>query len=377
MEIRFERGGGGVRRTPVVQILEWRRVKESPHGVTFRPGAATVPHRLLVLVLCGVLMGITHLVFAPLMAPPQSFLSDEERAQIEEAADRLAERVDLTEAERARLETRAEARAEVAEQALQRNESIREGMGVAYTALMVLFGVLGLLPVVSLAWNRVSIWKDASGRLMLHRWGVFPKTRALSSTALGGIRVVARQHVERRSFNQFSSVPKAAGWRWRVRLDSAAGGMAAEFVLHHQRERPREGGPLPEPVRQFVESLERLTGLRYMGPAVEEHPRVSRGARRRVPGEVVRTQRESYTTTIPLDDPAALDALPPDIRAQVAAALRGDGTSVGVDYQESQSITVRDASGNVHYYQSPEDMPPEVRALYDKARGEGGQSGQP
>jgi len=377
MEIRFVRDGVGTRRVPVVYMLGWRQVSGGMNVASFRPGWGTLPYRLIALAMGVVLMAMTHFMLQPLMTPAAGMDPIPEAFSWEEVERANAGVIEFLDAEtRAELEAefieRQEAR--VADHARYRAQSdtVRTTASVAYTGLMVLFGVLGLLPVVSLAWNRLSFWADAAGNLKIHRWGVFPKTHTIPLARLGGIRVSARQHIERRGA-KYGSVPMPAGWRWRVRLDSNAGGVAAEFVLHHQKDRPLEGARPPEPVRRFMESLQRITGLQCAPPVIEDDPRFAAdppGVR----GESVRVHRDSYTTSISLDDPAALDELPPDIRARVEAAMRGEHAGVEVHHEQVYSITVHDAAGKVHHYNSPEEMPPDLRALYERARGEDGPS---
>lgn len=411
MEFRFEVGGGGMRPAPVIHMLGWRCVKRSANGLSFRPGAGTLKYRLMALALGAVLMGITHLALTPLMAGPQPVFTDAERAQIVEMQFQLNELArELTDNDRERIADRAEVRSAHFARAQEQAAWMHRAAGTGYTVLMVLFGVCGLLPVVSLAWNRVNLWTDAGGRLMIHRWGLFPRTRTIPIASLGGIQLAAREHVERWPSGKHSSVPYSAGWRWRLRLMTTAGGRAAEFVLLHERDRPRDGAPPPEPVRLFADTLERMTGLRCTPPVVEDSARLNRrgGAARHS------LRRDSFSTHIPLDDPGALDELPPALRAQVEAALRGEGgasvshfasTAVTVTDEQGRtrsydsiedlppdirarldnarvseriesnsSITVHDEHGNVHHYGSPEEMPPDMRALLDKLRGDGGQA---
>jgi hypothetical protein len=62
----------------------------------------------------------------------------------------------------------------------------------------------------------------------------------------------------------------------------------------------------------------------------------------------------------------SLDEVPVEYREKIRqarqAALSGQGGNV---------ISVTDASGKVQTYQSVEEMPPELRALYEKALGKG------
>jgi hypothetical protein len=63
----------------------------------------------------------------------------------------------------------------------------------------------------------------------------------------------------------------------------------------------------------------------------------------------------------------SLDEFPVEEREKILqqvrqAALTGKAANV---------IILKDATGKVQTYQSIEEMPPELRALYEKARGEG------
>ena len=398
----------------MVYMLGWRRVAHGVHAASFRPGTGTIPYRLMALALGLGLMALTHLMMAPLLDPkPASApaLDTAQQAEIDRMNERLLEGLDPDTRASIEAEIAANREARAAESARVQTKAaaVHEGVRIAYTVLMVLFGLLGLLPVVSLAWNQLAFWRDAGNRLILNHWGVFPKRDTIPLDSLSGIRVEANEHVERRPTGKHSSTPVSAGWRWRVWLISKAGGMAsAEFVVHHQRERPDERRPAPEPVRLFVDSLQHLTNLPVEPIAVKE--------RNQFDPYAPRVRRGTASTTIPLDDPAALDGLPRELRAQIEAALRGEGSvpvrhvqtntqRVTVTDQQgrtqtydsmddlpdevrekldrarasgrfpvNEQITVQDEGGKVHHYQSPEEMPPDIRALYEQMRGTGGAS---
>jgi len=67
----------------------------------------------------------------------------------------------------------------------------------------------------------------------------------------------------------------------------------------------------------------------------------------------------------------SLDELPPTVRAQVEAMqerVREAGPAAAREAKTVRRITFKGPDGQVHVFNSPEEMPPDIRALYERAR---------
>lgn len=67
----------------------------------------------------------------------------------------------------------------------------------------------------------------------------------------------------------------------------------------------------------------------------------------------------------------SLENLPPEMRAKLEEAL-ASGSGPRVHTSESVTFTFEDASGRKRTYHSVDDMPPDVRAIYERLREEHG-----
>lgn len=66
---------------------------------------------------------------------------------------------------------------------------------------------------------------------------------------------------------------------------------------------------------------------------------------------------------------ASAEDLPPEVRAQLEAAIAARG---GSHVSETITFTYEDSSGRTRTYHSVEEMPPDVRAVFDRLRREHG-----
>jgi hypothetical protein len=66
----------------------------------------------------------------------------------------------------------------------------------------------------------------------------------------------------------------------------------------------------------------------------------------------------------------SLDEVPEEYREKIRQAFQAAASGKGAN-----AITVTDAEGKIQTYHSPDEMPPDVRALYEKARGQAPNTG--
>jgi hypothetical protein len=208
------------------------------------------------------------------------------------------------------------------------------------------------------------------------------------------------------------------GWLWHIRLEGKShpsvgeSGPLIEFCPYQQKDRPTEGGRLPAQVATFVGWLSGATGLAAPEPAVADY---IAGARRHAPVvtghrvtsvagpteerhvyhsleempaelRVLAEQRidqfrEQGKTTgsfeiVSEQSFGSLEEVPPELHGEAEraiAAARAHGMTPGFSAQlppgtPGHRITVRDADGRIHTFNSPEEMPPDLRAQYEHMR---------
>lgn len=230
--------------------------------------------------------------------------------------------------------------------------------------------VVGILAPLSVLWNRIVIRRDVRGDLGVSMWRLFPRSREWPQELFGRITVTAREMVLR---SRRRSRVRSVGWRWHVRIDAtgpgdgAPGAPLVEFCPDHQKDRPAVEGRMSDRVGVFVRWLAGATGLPVAGPVMAPHLARGRGPllgmRHMVRGAPATLERRVYD---------GLDEMPAELRQraeQMMAQARARCILPG-EVISSERIVVRDAQGRVHTYHSIDEMPPEVRALYERGRGE-------
>jgi hypothetical protein len=128
-------------------------------------------------------------------------------------------------------------------------------------------------------------------------------------------------------------------------------------------------------VARLVGALEQMTGLKAGPPTIMDLQDVRMGLFG--PRWVVAGKGEPFVIKRMLEKPIvrtrtySLDELPPELQSQ-AGDLADKTRATGKTYTRSLSvgdaIKFRDADGSVHTYSSPQEMPPDVRELYEQMR---------
>ncbi len=220
--------------------------------------------------------------------------------------------------------------------------------------LRVLAGVLvgfAVLYAVSAAWQRIRI--SGSGDCISVRTFCFlPRSHSWAISSLVGMNIL-----EQEVRSSMKSGHRRLGWRWRVLVNSEAGGF--EFWCDHQRERC---STVPLRVTEFARQLQQLSGLSCGAPQTIEWRSGRQGAfrtgRRITAGSPLLHKHQEFHS---------LEEMPPEIRARAEAAMaqmRAEGRS----FVQQERITIRDSEGNVRSYNSVDEMPADVRRRYESAR---------
>jgi hypothetical protein len=223
------------------------------------------------------------------------------------------------------------------------NEFVAVGRGVCL-GVGGLIGLAGLLAPLSCLWNRIAIDCDARGNLVVTAWKLLPRTKTWPMDSFSRMYVLAQSVVTGQR-----GVRRLLGYRWQVRLEGAH---SVEFRPDFQKDAPMPGKFSPR-TAQFLAALSQLTGLSCEAPVVVDPsgPRTN-----------VACQRVSGGAPI-VQTYSSLDDLPEEFRAQVNQVRTEAMIS-----NTPQTIRFRDADGREHTYQSPEEMPPEIRAIYEQMR---------
>jgi len=411
------------KRIPTYGISGWRNVRNDETGVTYRPGWGVLLNRLVGTLLASVLIAGLYGAYNELGAPglrrtPQQ--NAEIQRQLREAQARLEEMKEdtrklMSEEEWRELETqmaadqaRRQAKAHAQKRRIGQVQRVVQGGCLALMGVLAFFGILAPL---SCLWGRVAVEKDVRGDLVVRKWGLlWPSSRSWPVTAFKGMNLVANEvMVGRRGLR------RSIGWRWRVRLVPAdatnqpeqmraALGLTeygVDFWVHQQKDQPI--GRPPAPVMDFVRALHRITGLVCSKPVVTAYQATgpARGTQHVVSqgGPAVTTHTSHSSDDVPehlrpevqkmMANAGAAGApqsgtwkttrtyhsleevpehLRPRIEKMMAEAHEQGAPQSQVWQTSKKTITVRDAQGNVRTYHSVDEMPPDVREAYERAR---------
>ena len=314
MQLQFAKGRGGWKQIPVYDFSDWRLVYKDHERIVYRPSMLAFVHRLGATLVCAlIILGLVYSAGGP--------------------------------------------------------SQLQGSVATAVYAVSGLFGAIGVIVPLSVLWNRTVVRRDHLGNLAVSSCGLFPRTRTWPIDSLDGITVVVQEEVSRGRH----SVPRSLGWRWRVRLECKAAEASepspwlVEFSPCLEKTRPAEHIRPPEQAAVFVRWLAGVTGQRISGPSIVEYtgkgytPHVVRRVSKS--GEPASVNRQVYHS---------LDEMPPELRAraeQAMAQAREQGIGPGEPFQAtSQQITISDSNGNVQTYNSPDEMPPDVRGRYEEMR---------
>lgn len=373
-------------------FTNWKSVEGGPGRLLYRPSFTTFVNRLGYTLMALMCAGTLHTLAAPSLdaRPPVSVsssatkvsdLASQSSGVLEEARQWMSpEEWTRFEAEFRELE---EARARLVEIRQERLRQAKEYVQNAFWAALAVLVVAGILPPLATLWQRLAIEMSAMNMLTVRTRTLWPRTHYIPLNEFRRITVAAIERIHGRGRTR----AKSLGYRWRVSLERDPSGYqdagpwrVFSFEVHHQRLRPEPDAPLPERVTVFVSALERMTGIRADAPAatMEYRGRVRswRGSR-----DIVAGSLGSFTAETVLEEPTAhsrtysFDELPPELRRRVDAMLTKGASETRIEVTSSQSmldgtktIRYRDEHGVTHEYNSLEEMPPDIRALFEHMR---------
>ncbi|NUM55349.1 MAG: hypothetical protein HUU46_17010 [Candidatus Hydrogenedentes bacterium] len=380
----MERTAQRIRVRPrTFDIYDWTCVEMTPQSIVFRPGSATLIRRLgatLIAALLIVLM--SAYVFSSRFTQrqqPQTFESD--RRELQSAMDSLRE--SMTPGEWQRIQddaarTRAEREARQSART-ERYETIRSAGFAVYGVICGLLAMMGIYSPSSALWHRVSIFVSGRNQITVASRGLWTTTNRLSIDRDTRVCVRVVERLRRRRHARMSRL----GYRWTVSIEPAPGlellGATMEplsFDIHHQTDRPVEEMPLPPRVRQFVEGIQRMTGLLPEPLVIMDYEASSSffGGRGRLVSSrstPVFSAKTYVSEPVVLSRTINVDEMSPEMRAQfesLRARARPDEVITAEITTTGGPITYRDQNGAVHTYQSLDEMPEDVRAIFAMMR---------
>jgi hypothetical protein len=361
------------------EFTDWNLYQNTADTLVYRPGVKTLLRRLVWSVIAIVLIICTQYgsrEAVSRLAPP-----DRERADpafsgqyhdLDRPANEMREQLrgSMTEAEwrdfEAReTENRARNQAEI-DSVIRQREQIVSAIRYGAIALTILLAAGALLPPLLALFEQITIARNVRGDFTVTRRRLLTRTVACPSSTLSPVQVYARAMARNGGHGGRSH----SGCRWIVSTESdpMQGGTGTGFDFHvdHWKHAPVTQDRLPERVAALVDGLNRLTGHTYEGPIILDSipyspksfgARVHFGSR----GPVVRTQM--FTS---------LGDVPPELRGEIESMMSGQSGSEGSGIQHrvirTEHITVKDADGNVRTFNSAEELPPEMRSIYEEMR---------
>ena len=374
-------------RPGVVDVHDWNCVEMTTQSIVYRPSARTPLRRfgntLFALILIAAMT--SFLFYFRNTENRRMVYRDAVSSQQDLEAMTQSLRETMTQAEWDRIqESVAHQRAE-REARQQEADTRRRGIGTiafnVYLGLCVVVGVLGIVSPLSVIWNRVSITVIGRNRIAVISRGVRSKTREMTIEHDTRITVRAIERVARR---RHAGIVRK-GYRWTVRLEPAPslammGGaiQTIDFEVDHQEDRPVAEMRLPARVRQLIEGLHRMTGLNAAPAEIFDYEASPSffGTR----GRMVSSKRAPFSSTrvfesnpVVTSRTMSFDEMDPAMRAQFEAFRNraGAGPDEVVTAEvvsRGGNITFRDQDGNVRSFNSLDEVPEEIRALFEMMR---------
>ena len=349
-------------------IEDWE-CQPTAAGLDCRPGGVVLMWRIATLVACvTVMIGLLLPMRKIWQQLPSAHgytvtLSAGASAQKAEL-DKLAQGMERILRERVSEERWAEIQAELRAEQAVREVSLREhaarqrrigiGLIAVYLLLPIFFGCVaigcGLLPLLRHPVERMQIQRTAKGELEISH-------RGLVRTSVVKIPLS--------DLSQLSWYAKPVrlryyrAWIWQVLIIPriASGQNQLAFSIERQKHKP-DVSVAPESVQRLLANLERITGLPIESPRITVDPKGRRKTswQQTVTAENVQTKEYKSLEEMPADVRALFDRLQADPDAKKKGML------------ETFRVTVRDHDGNERTYTRLEDVPPEFRRRIEERR---------
>ena len=372
---RSSRGTLGLRQVPVYDVSSWHAEYVGDDKLVCRPTMATLRERLSLTLAAAILLGLQFWTYGL----PWQDSSRESRRPVatvaapgeyaREMTRQLEQRLPPAkwrEFQEAASKRQQQLELDIAR--VNRQRSVRHIQGsVLYWAAVWGLTALAVLPLLLVSIERVTVERNLERELVIRKFSLWPTKRRVPLEAIAGILVgpdeVTTQIRTRRIHK---------GWRWIARIvggtaSSPAHGILDQlditFWLQFQKQRPNDPSCPPLRVRQFVQSLCKISGIADVSYAIPGeafgHPGTFGWPVQTKVFECdspVRTQQHVFRS---------LDDVPDSLRDEVQQLMQESRRS-GRDEVRTIRVTVRDIHGNERTYHSLEEMPADVRARYEQ-----------
>jgi len=361
------------------EFTDWNLYRNTADMLVYRPGVKTLLRRLVWSVLALVLIACTQYGYreaASRLAPPDRETANPALSgqyhDLDRRANEMREQLrgSMTEAEWRDFEAReaenqARNQAEI-DSVIKQREQIMNAIRYGAISLTILLAMGAILPPLLALFEQITIARNVRGDFTVARRRLLTRTVACPGSTLSPVKVYARAMAR----NGQDGGGSHSGCRWIVSTESdpmrGGTGTGFEFHVDHWNRAPATQNRLPDRVAALVDGLNRLTGHSYEGPIILDSipyspksfgARVQFGSR----GPAVRTQ--TFTS---------LGEVPPELRGEIESLMSGPSGSEGSGIQRrvirTEHITVQDADGNVRTFNSAEELPPEMRSIYEEMR---------
>lgn len=353
------------------EFADWNLYRSDETSLVYRPSLRTLLRRLTWSFVAAALLVVLQFGFGQasnrLTFPINDAGEPSQDAEVYDFEQRAVEmrdslRTGMTDSEWQEFEAReaanraknqAEADAVIAER-----ERLLEGMRYAVLAFTALLAALAILPPLLASIEQITVARDVRGNFVVTRRRIASRAAMCPVSTLTPFKVLAQGSSTR-------------GYQWIVTTESDAAragtGDAFGFHVGHSKQAPILADPLPDRVAAFVDGMHRVTGVSHEGPTV-----LDTGARHRSRFRVRADINVNRGRTVRSQTFTNLDDIPPEFRADIEAMMSGSGSRsnpvIERHVMKTQHITVKDAEGNVRTYTSPEEMPPDMRAIFEEMR---------
>lgn len=370
-------------RPHIYDVRDWNILTETPGQIVFRPSVQTFTRRLGYTLIAGLWIAILSAIHASWFRASSSLtraqIVEFDRQELEATMDSLRASIPAEEWERIQADTAARnAERQAALNAdRKRRQLIDNAVKNIYLAICAAIAAGGLLAPLSVAWQMVTVTIPHRNVIAITARRPWSSQSLISLDSGVSLSVYAAERIAR----QRGMGIHRLGYRWLVAVEPAPSLAilgstlrSVELYVHHQKDRPVEQMPLPPRVRTVVDALEGLLGVQAQPLALVDYVRRGGfwGGGRHItsgPG-AVKVSRELLGTPTIHTRTFSRDQMPPELRAQIDALRAHSGQPDTATFtvemvSENGILTYRDAQGNVRAFRSIEEMPEEIRLLFE------------
>ncbi len=358
-----------------LDVHTWQVARDDANAFVFRPSALTAFQRMGISLVCILIAGGIYSGYRAFDQSTSRVISPEDSEQLREM-ERLTREMErdaidaglMTQEE---LDAKRQQREEQIERA--RSDTALWNTRVANILLgfTAFFGLIAIVAPLSAYWESVRVSTDAYGRLAIRQrdslgWA---RTKRFEPGTFTNISLDAFEH----QVHAGNHVYRTKGWMWHVMMQSVDGSAVIDFSVDLNPHRPLEDSRVPERVSRFADAFARFAGCsvskKYKVLDLSSRERGFARSTVSYTSTPTRTLERSTRKTIAYEDASpAMRAMMDRVREQGGEPVSFQHVHRTGSSGDSESITFQDAEGNVCTYASPDDMPLDVRALYESLR---------